>query len=93
MNIQDLLPIGSVILLKGAKKRIMIYGVKQTDAATQIDYDYIGVVYPEGSMGKGSQLLFNHDQIEEVSFRGLEDEERDAFIAKLAEYYQVKGQN
>jgi hypothetical protein len=29
-NIKDLLPIGSIVLLKNAKKRLMISGIRQT---------------------------------------------------------------
>ena len=29
MNINELLPIGSVVLLEGGKKRLMVFGVKQ----------------------------------------------------------------
>lgn len=86
-RIKELLPIGSVVLLKDASKRVMIYGVMQTDAETEENYDYLGVVYPEGSMGDGSSFFFNHDQIDTVFFTGYEDEERNAFIEKLDEYY------
>lgn len=86
-NVKELLPIGSVVILKEANKKAMIYGVKQINSATDIEYDYIGVVYPEGNMGDGTQFFFNHDVIEEVFFRGYEDEEREAFIERLAEYY------
>ena len=86
-NIKELLPIGSVALLEGAQKRVMIYGVKQTDNETDIEYDYIGVVYPEGCMGDGSSFFFNHEQIDQVFYRGFEDEERDAFIERLEAYY------
>ena len=48
MNVKELLPIGSVVLLEGAKKKLMIYGVGQTQLNEDKDYDYIGVVYPEG---------------------------------------------
>lgn len=34
MEIRELLPIGSVVLLKDGQKRVMIYGVKQTDTST-----------------------------------------------------------
>lgn len=90
MSIKELLPIGTVVLLEGAEKRLMIYGVKQTDQETQEEYDYIGVVYPEGNMGQGTQFLFNHDQIREVFFKGFEDEERNEFIDKLNAYYEQK---
>ena len=86
-NVKELLPIGSVVILKEANKKAMIYGVKQINSATDIEYDYIGVVYPEGNMGDGTQFFFNHDVIEEVFFRGYEDEEREVLIERLAEYY------
>lgn len=90
MKIQELLPIGTVVLLEGGEKRLMIYGVKQTDVDTKQEYDYIGVIYPEGNMGKGTQFLFNHDQIREICFKGFEDEERNTFIGNLAIFYEEK---
>lgn len=90
MKINDLLPIGSVVLLEGGEKRLMIYGVKQSEQNTQEEYDYIGVVYPEGNMGEGTQFLFNHEQIKEVFFKGFEDDERTVFIDKLAGFYEER---
>lgn len=87
MEVKGLLPIGSVVLMEGASKKLMICGVKQTDNTEDILYDYIGVVYPEGNMGEGTQFLFNHEDIAEVFHRGFEDEERDEFIDKLDAYY------
>lgn len=86
-NVKELLPIGSVVLLKKGKKRVMIFGVKQTDKGTGIEYDYISVLYPEGNIGENSQYLFNHSDIEQVYFKGYEDAERRDFIEKLSEYY------
>ncbi len=88
-----LLPIGSVVKLRNGKKKVMIYGVKQTDAKTDITYDYVGVLYPEGNIGQEYQLLFSHDAIEEIYFRGYENEERKEFIKKLSNIYsQEKGE-
>lgn len=90
MEIKKLLPIGSVVLLEEGKKRLMIYGVKQIEQETQEEYDYIGVVYPEGNMGQGTQFLFNHDQISEVYFKGYDDEERQEFVKRLTDYYEQR---
>lgn len=87
MNFTELLPIGSVVLLKDAKKRLMIYGVGQTDDTNHMDYDYIGVMYPEGNMGEGTQFLFNHSNIDKVFFRGYEDGEREKFVDALQSFY------
>lgn len=89
MKFSELLPIGSVVLLNGAEKKLMIYGIGQTDATNNIDYDYIGVMYPEGNMGEGSQFLFNHTDIAKVFFRGYEDEEREKFISLLQQVSDV----
>jgi len=87
MKVKELLPIVSVVLLKGGKKRLMIYGIKQTDNATEIEYDYISVLYPEGNMGEAGQYLFNHEDIEQVYFKGYEEEEREEFLENLSEFY------
>lgn len=86
-NVRELLPIGSVVILEEASKKAMIYGVKQINKANDVEYDYIGVVYPEGNMGDGTQFFFNHEAISQVFFRGYEDEERNAFIDRLEAYY------
>lgn len=86
--IKDLLPIGSVVLLKEGRKRIMIFGIKQAGEKTpEVEYDYVGVMYPEGNMGLEYQFLFNRQDIDQVFFRGFEDEERTEFIQKLSEVY------
>ena len=88
MNVNELLPIGSIVLLEGAEKKLMIFGVGLTQLEENKDFDYIGVVYPEGNMGEGSQFLFNHSDIEEIVFRGYEDEERDNFLEMLNSYFE-----
>lgn len=88
MDIKDLLPIGSVIWLKDAEKPLMIFGVKQEDVESHEEYDYIGVVYPEGNMGTESQFLFMHKDIEKVVFRGFEDTSREEFIKRLDNFYK-----
>lgn len=93
VRIATLLPIGSVVLLKDAEKRLMIYGVRQTEAETGQEYDYIGVLYPEGNMAEDIQFLFNHEDILEICFRGFEDQERADFLARLEAYYQENSPN
>jgi len=80
----QLLPIGSIVLLKGGRKRLMVFGVMQNDGEnTDKVFDYIGVIYPEGNIGLKSQFLFNHSDIEEVYYRGYDDIERQEFIKNL----------
>jgi len=86
-NVKDLLPIGSVVLLKNAEKRLMIFGIRQTEGESGREYDYIGVLYPEGNMGEKVRFLFDHDDIAEVVFVGYDDEERTGFLSRLADFF------
>ena len=89
MKIRELLPIGSIVLLKDGEKRLMISGIMQTDVGgTQKNFDYMGVLYPEGHIGEGFQYLFNHEDINEIVFRGFEDSERFVFLERLARIYE-----
>ena len=87
-QIKELLPIGSVVLLEGGQKRVMVFGVKQTNRDDNLEYDYIGVMYPEGNVEEVGQFLFNHEDIDQVFFRGIEDPEREEFIEHLDEFYK-----
>lgn len=75
------LPIGSVVLLKGGDKRIMIYGRRQQQIGTDRAWDYIACLYPEGNLDEQYMYLFDHDQIERVFFIGFQDEEEFDFVA------------
>ena len=78
------LPIGTVVLLKGGKKRAMITGFCSVAQENQEKiYDYSGCVYPEGYLSSNQVCLFDHDQIDEVFFYGYEDDEEKAFKEKL----------
>ena len=89
MKIKHLLPIGSIVLLKDGEKRLMVNGIMQSDASGNgKEYDYHGVLYPEGHIGDQFQYLFNHEDIKEIVFRGYEDTERTEFLQKLAKLYE-----
>jgi len=78
------LPIGTVVLLKGGKKRAMITGFCSVAQENQEKiYDYSGCVYPEGYLSSNQVCLFDHDQIDKIFFLGYEDEEEKAFKEKL----------
>jgi hypothetical protein len=78
------LPIGSVVLLSGGRKRIMIYGQMQRETGTGEIWDYVACPYPEGHLGKQFTYLFNHGQIARVFFIGSQDREEIAFSERLA---------
>lgn len=78
------LPIGTVVLLKGGKKRAMITGFCSIAQENQEKiFDYSGCVYPEGYLSSNQVCLFDHDQIEKIFFVGFEDEEEKMFKDKL----------
>lgn len=83
--IEKYLPIGSVVLLKGGKKRVMITGFIPTMNKENKTFDYSGCLYPEGIINSNENLLFNHNQIDHVYFLGLNDEEERTFKSRLKE--------
>lgn len=85
MEIEEkFLPIGTVVLLKGGKKRLMITGycMKTGENPDKI-YDYNGCLFPEGVIKSDLTSVFDHSQIEKVFFKGYKDEESDKFFNKL----------
>lgn len=82
----EYLPVGSVVLLKGGKKELMItaYFIKpigktydssgEVDNASEKLFDYGACLYPEGLVGSDQTLAFNHNDIEKVVFKGYETE-------------------
>ncbi|MFB9324995.1 DUF4176 domain-containing protein [Paenibacillus aurantiacus] len=77
---KELLPNGSVVLLKNSTKKIMITGrlQRETGVEDQI-WDYCACLYPEGILNPDQSFLFQHEQIERVYFIGFQDEEELAF--------------
>lgn len=92
---KDLLPIGSVVLLKGGNKRLMICGRIQTRQGEDTIYDYCGCYYPEG-IEPSNMFFFNRDAIETIFFIGFQDVEeialREEIFGKLGELEVVDGQ-
>jgi hypothetical protein len=82
---EKFLPIGTVVLLKGGKKRAMITGFCSIANENQEKiYDYSGCVYPEGYLSSNQVCLFDHEQIDKIFFVGFEDEEEKMFKDKLS---------
>ena len=78
------LPIGTVVLLKDGTKKVMITGYKSKQADDTKVYDYNGCIFPEGFI-ENVYCLFNHDEIEDVYYRGLENNESDEYIQKITD--------
>lgn len=86
MEKEKYLPIGTVLMLKGGKKRVMVTGFCVIpDSDKEKMYDYCGCLYPEGQIKTNQTLMFNHDQIERIDYLGLIDDEERNFKSKLEE--------
>ena len=78
----EYLPLGSVVLLKGGIKKLVIVGRGLTvKMGEKIKFfDYAGAQFPEGIMG--DQLgYFNHDGIASVVFKGYSDDDDKIIVA------------
>lgn len=88
---EDLLPLGSVVLLKGGDKRVMICGRIQACVGKNEVYDYSACPYPEGIVYPKKMLFFNHGAIGRVFFIGFQDEDelmfREQCLANLGKLY------
>ncbi len=68
------LPIGSVVVLKGGNKPLMIYGRKQFNSRTGHEFDYVACFYLEGNFSADYNIFFNKEDIDKVLFKGYENE-------------------
>ena len=81
MNKKEL-PIGTVVMLVGGSKKVMITGYRSKNADADKVFDYNGCVFPEGLM-ENIYCLFDASQIEDVLYMGLENEEHEKNINKI----------
>ena len=93
---EKFLPIGTVVLLKGGKREIMIVSycimpngdVYDKDGKVDAEgkmYDYGACFYPEGMVTSDQLFAFNHEQIERVCFKGYETEAQKKFSDTIKE--------
>ena len=76
MKYEKYLPLGTVVILKGGKHRIMVTGFCCTAKEdTSKTYDYVGCLYPEGYISADKNILFDHEQIDKFYYMGLSDNE------------------
>lgn len=81
---KDILPLGSVVLLNGGTKKVMIIGycMKTPDNPDKI-YDYCGCIFPEGVLRSDITCVFNHEQIKEICFSGYKNDEASEFLDRV----------
>ena len=89
----QILPIGTVVMLKNSSSAIMIAGyLAESEAKPGYIWDYSGFLYPVGMRDGSEVYTFDQGQIEEIYALGYQDGESFGFIqhiqkaaAKLAE--------
>lgn len=83
----DFLPLGSVVTLKGSAKKLFVIGralVVGNEEDGKEYYDYSFAPYPEGLV-RDAVVYSNHDCIDEVLFKGFEDEGNTAVLDVLGD--------
>ena len=90
------LPIGTIVLLKGGSKELMITGYcilptgktyehgKEVDSKGKV-FDYGACTYPEGILYCDQIYGFNHDQIQKVCHMGYETDAHKEFTQLIAD--------
>lgn len=81
-----LLPIGSVVRLdENFKSKLLIIGriVKKGEKDFKI-WDYVGCEVPAGIQSETELKFFDQDQIKQIVFIGLQDEEEIAYSYMLS---------
>ena len=97
---EKFLPIGTVVLLKGVKKEVMITSYCIFPNNTEIKdgkevkpmkkmYEYGGCIYPEGILDSNMVCAFDHQQIEKVCHLGYETEAQKELSKILNGGYEI----
>ena len=77
------LPIGSIVMLVGGEKPLMIDGFcvnPSEDENVKNIFDYSAGFYPEGLLTLDNTIVFNHEDIDKVLFKGYETEDHKSFV-------------
>lgn len=80
---KHIFPVGTVVLLKGAAKRVMICGRFQKRQGDDTLYDYSGCPFPEGLNSPSQLVLFQNEDIDQLYFVGCQDQEELLYRERL----------
>lgn len=94
MEKEKVLPVGTVVMLKGGKKKVMITGfyIVEKNKKDKI-WDYSGCFFPEGIISAKKIFLFDHSQIEKIYHKGLIDDEEIEFKKRLEKVLKENKKN
>lgn len=88
----EYLPLGSIVLLKGGVKKLMVIarGLVVKINGEEKFFDYGGVQYPEGL--SGDQIAyFNQEGVVKVMHEGYKDEDDKIIVEAINEYREKRG--
>ena len=81
------LPLGSIVILKGALKKLMI--INRANLVKDQYFDYGAILYPEG-MIDGNLAYFNNDDIFKVISEAYTDDDDDTLmVAQLTQAKEI----
>ena len=90
MSDTKLLPLGSVIVLKGSTKKMLIIA-RMIAAPVKGDlyrFDYGACLYPEGVVGE-NLIYFNHEDIFKIVQEGYTNDENELMLENIAAVQKV----
>lgn len=82
----NLLPVGSVVTLKGSKKKYMVAGYSQENKGKIFEYKGIDYIY---GYNLSDIKLFNTDDISEVLFMGYYNMSNLYFLTEYKKYVDI----
>ncbi len=91
LNKDNMLTIGSMVILKGTDRPVMIVGFYQV-AGNKL-FDYSGVLYPLGLANDKRYLYFNSEDIDKVVHNGFSNEKDKEFKEKFTEAVDKANKN
>src|SRR4051812_30413407 len=81
---RDLLPLGSVVILKGSVKKLVI--VSRGSIVESAFFEYGAFLYPEGMIDTNI-AYFNHDDVLKVVHEGYSDQDNELVLEILNDAY------
>ena len=63
MKKNEILPLGTIVTLRGSYKKLFIIGVNQKPINEDKVYDYCACLHPFGYLNSNDIFLFNHEKI------------------------------
>ena len=87
------LPVGSIVLLKGATQNVIIIGFAPIEHGQAKVWDYLGAPYPIGVISSDKNLLFDNEQIDKVIAKGYSEDTEKLFRMEMEQSLKTMKRN